>query len=154
MQFSAETSHTLIHLTMKKTSYKEMLRDRVSKMIAVDLALRWVKAKSRWIDHVYDHFISIMVEKKERNKVTRAILGINEGEHKSNLFDFNKTIDWEELDDDDRRYWEAVESWVIWFQNNILYIEQAIKNGNSITKWTNGAANSELLAKFLIKNLS
>ena len=58
---------------MKKqnTSYKEMLRDRVP--LFVDLALKWCKAKEIWINHVYNNFINIYVDKDQRYHATSVL---------------------------------------------------------------------------------
>lgn len=97
---------------MKKqnTSYKEMLRDRVP--LFVDLALKWCKAKEIWINHVYNNFINIYVEKDQRYHATRIVLGISS---KYRNFDFNKTIAWDNLTDEEKESWESVETWVSWF---------------------------------------
>lgn len=132
-----------------------MLRDRVSKMQSVDLALKWCKAKERWIDHVYNNFVNIFVEKEDRYAATRTILGIS---GRSREFDFDKTVNWENLDDHDRLYWEAVKSWVVWFQANALYIEQDIKSGftetEMLNKYAKNIPNANSFVKYLITNLS
>ena len=74
---------------MKKPGYREMLRDRCPKV--VNYALKWCKAKEKWIDHVYFNFIKIYAEKDQRNNATRIALGISEGNQYT--FDFEKTID-------------------------------------------------------------
>ena len=60
-------------LTLRKmnntTGYKGMLRDRCPQV--VNYALKWQKAKERWINHTYDKFIkkgySINLSKFEEN---------------------------------------------------------------------------------------
>lgn len=115
--------HTLFNCNkMKKklnTSYKKMLRDRTPKV--VDMALRWCKAKECWLNHVYDHFINIYAEKEMRYEATRIVLGISGKYHN---FDFNKTIDWEDLDDKDKEAWQSIADWVKWFQTELMAIEQ------------------------------
>lgn len=111
---------------MEKTSYKEMIRNRISNMPDIDLALKWCKAKERWINHVYDSFINIYVEKQDRYEATRIILGISS---KNQEFNFHSTIDWDNLDDYDRAYWEIIEGWISWFSKNIESILQDIHNG-------------------------
>ena len=103
------------------TGYREMLRDRVPKV--VDLALKWCKAKERWLDHVYYSFIWIYSDNDERYRATRTILGLKKGKLRPSEFDFHRTIDWENLDAQDELYWTAVESWVEWFRTNMLYIQ-------------------------------
>ena len=72
---------------MKQTGYKGMLRDRCPKV--VDYALKWCKAKERWIEHTYNRFIKIYANKDNRNNATRIVLGIGK-KHKE--FDFDKNI--------------------------------------------------------------
>lgn len=110
----------VIKVIMKKksTSYREMLRDRCPKVVSY--ALKWQKAKEKWIDHAYKNFINIYVEKDERKHATRIILGIAKFYRN---FDFHKSIDWDNLLPEDKAYWERVESWVDWFQKNYSYIQ-------------------------------
>ena len=100
--------------------YKGMLRDRCP--LVVDYALKWQKAKERWIDHAYVGFIKFYVDNKERNHATRVVLGI--AKYYRN-FDFHKSIDWENLSDEDTLYWKRIESWVNWFTKTYAYMENA-----------------------------
>lgn len=105
----------------QKKGYKEMLRDRCPKV--VNYALKWQKAKEKWIEHVYTNFISIYVDKDQRNRATRIVLGIaDEGKYK---FDFNKTIDWDNLTPKEKSYWMRISGWVMWFCDRYAYIENA-----------------------------
>lgn len=116
---------------MKKASYREMLRDRCPKVI--DYALKWQKAKEKWIDHAYTYFVRLygdelnkddkIVRTKSQNKrhCINILLGIKKGKVKE--FDFNKSIDWDNLSDEDTTYWKRVTSWVNWFRTNYAYIE-------------------------------
>lgn len=116
-----------------RTGYREMLRDRLPKV--VDMALRYNKAKERWLDHVYYSFIWIYSDNEERYKATKVILGNNK---KKKFFDFHKTIDWDNLPKDDNfvqntdgsymsqyKYWEIIESQVNWFKEHMMFIENA-----------------------------
>lgn len=107
---------------MVKTGYKEMLRDRCP--IVVDWALKWCKAKTRWIDHCYEKFIGIYKANTERYEATRICLGIS-GKYRD--FDFHKTVDWDNLTEDETKYWNYVESWVKWFRETMLFIEEEYK---------------------------
>lgn len=104
----------------KSTGYKAMLRDRCPKV--VNYALKWQKAKERWIDHAYNQFIKIYVAKKERDHTTRIILGIAKFYRN---FNFDKSIDWENLTPEEKEYWKTVSSWVYWFCSNYAYMENA-----------------------------
>ena len=108
---------------METNGYKGMLRDRLPK--TVDIALKWCKAKERWINHTYDNFIDIFSENKEKNNATKVILGIST-RYKS--FDFHKTIMWDNMTDLEISYWKNVESWVNWFRTNYIYIQNEVNN--------------------------
>ena len=107
---------------VKTTGYKGMLRDRCPKV--VDYALKWQKAKERWINHAYTNFIKFYCDKKERNHATRIVLGI--AKYYRN-FEFDKSIDWDNLTPEDKTYWERISSWVNWFMKKYAYIENAYK---------------------------
>ena len=113
---------------MKKPGYREMLRDRCPKV--VNYALKWCKAKEKWIDHVYFNFIRIYAEKDQRNNATRIALGISEG----NRYDFNfeKTIDWDNLTPKEKSYWIKVNGWVKWFMKHYAEIENTYDTYNKL----------------------
>ena len=110
-----------------------MLRDRVP--LVVDMALKWQKAKDAWVDHAYRYFIKLVGDEKNINgnivktslqnkkDIARIILGIKNG--KPIGFDFHKSIDWENLSDEETTYWKRVESWVEWFRQYCQYIQNA-----------------------------
>lgn len=108
---------------METNGYKGMLRDRLPK--TVDIALKWCKAKERWINHTYDNFIGIFSENKEKDNATKVILGIST-RYKS--FDFHKTIMWDNMTALEISYWKNVESWVNWFRTNYIYIQNEVNN--------------------------
>lgn len=116
--------------TMKKaTGYKEMLRDRCPRV--VNYALKWQKAKERWIDHAYVNFVKIFCDKKERYNTTRIILGIKKYYRN---FDFDKSIDWDNLTPEETAYWHRISSWVRWFMEKYAYIENAYKISHNAGK--------------------
>jgi hypothetical protein len=118
---------------MKKLGYREMLRDRCPKVVSH--ALKWQKAKEKWIEHVYAYFIRILGDEIDINdKVVRTakdnkravmsiLLGMKKGRVKD--FDFKRTIDWDNLSDEECVYWERVSSWVRWFCTKYAYCENA-----------------------------
>ena len=114
---------------MGNNGYRGMLRDRCPTV--VDYALKWQKAKERWVDHAYVNFIKFYVENKERNHATRIVLGI--AKYYRN-FDFHKSIDWDNLSDEDTEYWKRVESWVSWFTKRYAYMENAYRNSKNSGK--------------------
>jgi hypothetical protein len=100
------------------TGYKEMLRDRCPKVVS--LALKYCKAKETWLNHVYKNWIWIYKSKKERLDATKRLLG-----SKSKPFCFADTIDWENLNKEEKSYWETIQTWVSWFQNKYAYMQNA-----------------------------
>jgi hypothetical protein len=95
-----------------------MLRDRCPEV--VNYALKWQKAKERWIDHAYANFIKFYVKKEDRYNATRIVLGIAKFYRN---FDFEKSIEWDNLTKEEHEYWKRVSSWVRWFMQNYAYIE-------------------------------
>lgn len=114
----------------KQGGYKAMIRDRVP--LTVDTALKWCKVKTKWVDHVYYHFVWFLAEKDARDAQVRALMGIAKG---SRNFDFDQTIDWHNLDSEEKKYWTSISTWVHWFEKNTLdivdlYETLKIKRGN------------------------
>lgn len=107
----------------KNTGYREMLRDRCPKV--VNYALKWCKAKERWLNYVYDNQIWPLKSKKERLNQTKLILGIVNGKHE---FDFHNTICWKDITPEEVYYWTYVENWVTFFQEKYQYIENMYQN--------------------------
>lgn len=116
---------------MKQLGYREMLRDRCPKV--VDYALKWQKAKDKWVEHTYCHFIKIIGNKYDtqnkliqkapavKKEIAYAILGIVKGKPKNFIFD--KSIDWDNLTDEECKYWKRISSWVTWFGKEYSYIQ-------------------------------
>ena len=95
------------------TGYKGMLRDRCPTV--VNYALKWQKAKERWINHTYRSFIRIFVSKQERSRVTHLII--------RNIDNFKESIDWDNLLPEEDTYWKRVLSWIDWFKDNYSEIK-------------------------------
>ena len=116
------------------TGYRNMLRDRLPKM--VNLALLWCKCKEAWLDHVYHNWIWIYKDNKERLNATRTILGIDK-KGKSH-FKFEDTILWDNLTDEETVHWKNVSAWVSWFRKQYQYVENAytvsLQTGHSISE--------------------
>lgn len=144
------------------TSYKNMLRDRIP--VYVDLALKWCKAKERWLNLVYDKQINIYVNKEDRYNATRIILGIS---NKNKLFDYKKSLDWDLLSKDDELILKPTIGWVDWFKHYLPYVDNIRKINLSMGKSSEDTI-SELysifvkttnkdtaleLAKFFVNNL-
>ena len=121
--------------------YKQMIRDRMPLML--DLALKWCKAKERWINYVYDNVVK-RYPKDKRSIVVKQILGIKQRWKRQEIYDqlryvefksvtkeqienipkaelymkFADTIDWAKLskeDPDMYTYWQIIAGWVNWF---------------------------------------
>lgn len=152
---------TKISLTMGN-GYKEMLRDRIPN--TVDIALKWRKAKERWLEHVYRTEICVYPVKDKQNRyaTTRMILGISK---KDRIFDFHRSIDWDNISPMERTYWANIETWVNWFIRKYMYIKNTYdislscgKDENSIKEiiineylWQLSPHWRNKLANFLIK---
>ena len=128
----------------KNTGYRQMLRDRCPKVVSY--ALKWCKAKEKWLDYVYKNQIWPLSSKKERLNQTKLILGIQGNSHH---FDFYNTICWKDLTPEEVHYWKYVCSWVDFFRSKYMYIENAyavsIASGKSIRK-----CKFEMMKKWLI----
>lgn len=112
---------------MKIKGYKGMLRDRLPKTI--DIALKWCKAKEKWIDHTYHNFVQFLSDKEDRDEATRIILGISK---KYREFDFHKSIMQDNLSEEETHYWQNVETWVNWFRVKYIYVQNEYNNSLSL----------------------
>ena len=113
----------------KNTGYREMLRDRCPKLVGY--ALKWCKAKEKWLNHVYNNWIWIYVSNEERYNAAKNVLGIK---GKTMQFNFEDTILWDNLSQDDKNYWTTICGWVSWFQDKYAYIENTYDILNSSGK--------------------
>lgn len=138
--------------------YKAMIRDRMP--LTLDLALRWCKAKQRWIDYVYDKFVK-KYPKERRGVIVKTLLGIKQQYKRQDIYDhmryvkldlsvsmeqvnnipkdalfmsFDDTIDWYELDPDTSIYWDTVSGWVKWFKESHAYIENSYQISRKLGK--------------------
>lgn len=113
--------------TMGKTGYKEMLRNRIP--VYVDIALKWCHSKERWLNLVYNTQINIFVDKQERYNAIRIVLGLSS---KNRSFDFEQSLDWEYLSEDDKLILNPVKGWISWFKNYFLYLDNKYKTNLSL----------------------
>lgn len=139
--------------------YKGILRDRVPTV--VNFALKWCEMKNAWVEHVYNAFIKMYKEKEDRERAVKIILGLSKKGLPVN-FDFAKTIDWDNMTDEEKTKWEWCEQWVQWFQQMFLYIHNVYKNNSEAdeafikeikTRYLNtlDAQTADNLAKYLLK---
>lgn len=107
--------------------YRGMLRDRVPTV--VNFALKWCEMKNAWVEHVYNAFIKMYKEKEDRERAAKIVLGLSKKGLPVN-FDFVKTLDWDNMSEEEKTKWEWVEQWVEWFQKMFLYIHNVYKNNS------------------------
>jgi len=127
--------------------YKQMLRDRMP--FNLSLALKWCRAKDRWIEHVYTTIIK-RYPQEQRSRMVKVVLGIKQPMTRSEIYhhiryselkdvtkeqvnnipksalymDFKDTIGYSNIKDEELYdYWKKVEAWVIWFKEMYKYIE-------------------------------
>ena len=144
----------------KFTGYKKMLRDRCPRVVS--FALKWCKAKERWLNLVYNTYIRTDWEEyNEKNKLlrnkkqiklatTRLLLGIKEGKPKQFVFD--TTIAWKDLTEEDKEYWLNVSGWVGWFTEKFTYIENTYNISRSLGK-SEFDCKVEIIQKYLSDEL-
>ena len=119
--------------------FKGMLADRLP--FVVDAALKMCRAKGRYIEHVYKTQIDIYVNKEDKKQCVFKILG-----KKHSLFDFKRSIDFDNIPSEEHPYWEYVISWVEWLQHNGAFIEECYKD--SLDK---GFTQEEIVQLFINK---
>ena len=95
--------------------YKAMIRDRVPQ--TVDFALKWCKAKTSWVEHVYENFVWFLIDKKDKDQQVRALLGLSK---LNRNFEFDETINWDNLSKEDREYWKNISKWVHFFEREMI----------------------------------
>ena len=94
--------------------------------------------------------------KEDRYDATRIVLGISS---KYRNFEFEKTIDWENITESETEYWKTISEWVKWFQSRHIYIETDITEGLSNEKISqkykelSSMEDSELLVEYIRRNL-
>nr|DAJ78038.1 MAG TPA: hypothetical protein [Caudoviricetes sp.] len=106
-----------------------MLRNRLPDY--VDLALKWCRVKELWINLVYNSQINILVNKQDRYNTTRIILGLSS---KSRVFDFEDSIDWTWISEEERARMRPAVGWINFFKVNFPYIENKWKVNLSLGK--------------------
>lgn len=107
---------------MSRTGFKEMLRDRIP--VYADIALKWCKTKERWINIVYRDTISVFADKNDRYDITKTVLGLKS---KDKMFNFDDTVYWDALSEDEYKILKVASSWVKWFKYYFAFIENEYK---------------------------
>lgn len=153
---------------MKNTGYKQMLRDRMPRVI--NLALKYCKAKERWIDNVYD-FVIKKYPIEKRSTIVKIVLGIKQQYTRQEIHDyfryvalipttkeqmysipknelfmrFRDTIDWRHLDPHMYLYWTTVVEWVEWFRTVYVAIQDTYEHSLSF-------GNDEITTRTILKD--
>lgn len=139
--------------------YKQVIRDRMPQML--DLALTYCRAKSRWINYVYEHIIK-KYPKEKRIDAVKIALGIKQKWKRQEIYDhmryvqfdtsitmkqvdkipkselfmsFEDTIDFDDLYKNDVEmylYWKTVAEWVEWFSKSYFSVKDTWQH---MTKW-------------------
>ena len=131
------------------SGYKEMLRNNIP--FALHITLLWCNSKTKFINHVYDNFIHILADHRERYRVTKYIIHELDREK-----DINKCINWDELNDSEIEAWNNIRDWHKWFnwaldQETKEYLINGLKTGqidiDLTSEW------KDKLIKFLDKNI-
>lgn len=128
-----------------------MIRDRMP--FVVDLALKYCKAKDKWIDHVYENFVS-KYPKEKRSIIIKVLLGLRQQVTRWEVYDYYKyiklmhvnrsqmslipndefympfkdTINWQNLDSNSYEYWKQVVAWVDWFKTSYAAIQNSYEH--------------------------
>ena len=76
------------------SGYKQMLRDKMPEIL--DIALTYCKAKSRWIDYVYDNIIR-KYSKDKRSTVVKIILGIKQKYKRQEIYDQLRYVEFKDV---------------------------------------------------------
>lgn len=141
------------------SGYKQVIRDKMPQML--DLALTYCKAKSRWIDYVYEHVVKKYPKEKRTNAVKIA-LGIKQKWKRQEIYDhmryvqfntnitreqvnkipksllfmsFEDTIDFDSLRKNDVNmylYWKTIAEWVDWFSKSYNSVKDTWQH---MTSW-------------------
>lgn len=126
-----------------------MLRNNIP--FALHITLLWCNSKTKFINHVYDNFIHILADHRERYRVTKYIIHELDREK-----DINKCINWDELNDSEIEAWNNIRDWHKWFnwaldQETKEYLINGLKTGqidiDLTSEW------KDKLIKFLDKNI-
>lgn len=128
---------------MKKKSLKLMLQDKCPK--TVDIALKWCKAKTNWVNQAYDNYVNILVDKKDRLEAAKSILGIQRKHVYT--FEFHDTLAWHSFDEEETAYWKSIENWVNWFTEYFQFVKSYVKVNATVGETTTAKAIQDRFLK-------
>ncbi len=128
---------------MKKKSLKLMLQDKCPK--TVDIALKWCKAKTNWVNQAYDNYVNIFVDKKDRLEAAKSILGIQRKHVYT--FEFHDTIAWHSFNEEETKYWKSIENWVNWFTEYFQFVKSYVKVNATVGETTTAKAIQDRFLK-------
>lgn len=146
-----------------------MISDNIPK--TWDLALRYCKCRKLWVERIYDLHIrpynSDWRPLKERKRLKSIACKQYTGKTKDdfgNYCTFKDTTEIERILSKDKNkdlyeFWTTVNTWVMWFQKNLIYIENALNGaeGDIIAKAMyldeRFKIRNEKLTLFIVKQL-
>lgn len=171
----------------KNKGYRGMLRDRM--LPVVSLALKRCKCKDKYIDYVYKRFV-VCKPVEYRSLAVKQVLGLKAAvsfdeiqlwawRHGKQItrkqiqsvpkelrfFDFEDTIDWNQLKNQDITSYELFKlanGWVKWFKAYLPYVENSWKNFKKVFHYSDTQVQAEFkklyklddgTIKFIIKYL-
>lgn len=86
-----------------------------------DMALRWCKCRTSWIDLFYDNYVRRASKKRKAVVIKRLVNG---------KADFDCTIDFDKLlmkdDQEQYEYWVTVSRWKNYFARNYTFMKQEL----------------------------
>ena len=171
----------------KYSGFKGMLRDRMQPYM--NLALKRCKCKDRYIDYVYRRYV-VCKPVEYRSLAVKQVLGLKAAvsfdeiqlwawrhgkqitrkqiqsvPNELRFFNFEDTIDWTYLRDNDYKTYnqfKLANSWVKWFKIYLPYVTNSWKNLKKIDHYTDAQVQAEFkklyklddgTIKFIIKYL-
>ena len=108
---------------MNNKGYRGMIRDRMPYIL--DVVLRYFGMKNKWISHVYDNFVKIFKSNDDKDMAVRVTLGISS---RYSTFMYDRSINWDNLTEEEQKYWEAVGKVYEWLQKYHITLEQSYKS--------------------------
>ena len=133
--------------------YKAMIKDRL--VPTWELALLWCKAKTCWVDTVYDCHIKKLGNNKQLKKET--VLFVTGHRNKNGVYcNFMNTITNDDCfranNPEEWAYWNSVYNWVKWFSSEMQVMKDDLITKSKSEFQSLFYVNDELY-RFLIRNI-
>ena len=133
--------------------YKAMIKDRL--VPTWELALLWCKAKTRWVDTVYNCHIKKLGNNKQLKKET--VLFVTGHRNKNGVYcNFMNTITNDDCfranNPEEWAYWNSVYNWVKWFSSEMQVMKDDLITKSKSEFQSLFYVNYELY-RFLIRNI-